>query len=269
MEPIYNEFKEDLDRIKNLVSLLDNIKHFARNDVESPIGDDAFSQASYSLHESARQSNTGITILPGTLLLYLGGRFENYVRTVFEELCVLFAARSQTYDNLPKQMKENLIKFTAEVISNPRKYGHAENGVSSFIKNLNTNIATQNIETINIQCLSITYENMRPDTINDLFSRIGATNIWDRIAEQSRLKLLLNAPEHQKTQAAAKKVLTEFVDLRNKIAHPSSEFTWPDKEKVLFFIDFLDALSLALKEVAPIFVLRINTPQNTEEQQIS
>lgn len=40
----------------------------------------------------------------------------------------MISSATKTYDNLPKPMKENLIKYTAEVISNPRKCGHADKG---------------------------------------------------------------------------------------------------------------------------------------------
>jgi hypothetical protein len=261
MEPIYNEFKDDLNRIKDMILLLENIKHLAGLEIEMEHETGQFSSALQELHGNARNSHVGLTVLPATLLLYLGGRFENYVKTIFEELCVLLANRCQSYARLPKKMRESIVKLTAEVISNPRKYGHAENGVASFIKNLNSNITSNSVEHINTQCLSITNENMRADTLNELFGRIGFTDIWERISEQPKVKLLLNIAAHQQTLSEAKKTLNEFVETRNKIAHPSGEFNWPSKDQILFFIDFLDVLAFAIKDTAPLFLINFTPPE--------
>lgn len=258
MDPILAEFKNDLDRIKELVTLLDLVKQFASHECTILETDaDIFLSSSAKLHRNAKESNTGIVVLPGTLLLYLGGRFENYVRTIFEELCIMVASYAKSYDKLPKAMKENLIKFTAEIISNPRKYGHAENGVANFIKNLHININTKSIDTLNIQCLSITYENMRPDTLNELFERIGVKNIWDRIGEQPRLKMFFGTSDPSQTKSEARKTLNEFVETRNKIAHPSGEFNWPVHEKVVHYINFLEEIATAIKEITPVFALQL------------
>lgn len=259
MEPILSEFISDLERIKKLVFLLDAIKQHSSFDIKNfeSVELNTFYTMSIDLHSKAKDSNTGIVILPGTLLLYLGGRFENYVRTVFEELCMMIAANCESYDDLPKAMKENLLKFSAEVIANPRRYGHGKNGVESFIQNLHQSIINKSLEALNVQCLSITYENMRPDTLSELFERIGAKNIWESIAQQAKMKLFLRISDSSQAKTEARKILNDFVELRNKIAHPSGEFSWPDHSKVLFYIDFLEQLAVSIKEVAPIFSIQL------------
>jgi len=62
-------------------------------------------------------------ILNGVLLLYLAGRFENFVRQIFEDLADAVASDRKEFSELPKAMRENLVLYTAEIMQNPRKYG--------------------------------------------------------------------------------------------------------------------------------------------------
>ena len=86
-------------------------------------------------------------------------------------------------------MRTNLPIFTAKVISNPQKYGHAENVVRALVTTLASNLAVDAIvERVNHECLSLTESNMRADVLADLFKRIGVQNIWSEISEQATMK---------------------------------------------------------------------------------
>jgi hypothetical protein len=128
-------------------------------------------------------------ILNGVLLLYLAGRFENFVRQVFEDLVDTVASDRSEFSKLPKVMRENLVRFTAEIMQNPRKYGHAEKGVASFVGILSENLGGSLKSGVNSKCLSVTLENMRPDILGDIFNRIGAEKIWERLGHQAQVQL--------------------------------------------------------------------------------
>ncbi len=260
MQPLLNEFLRDLERMKNLVNLIEELNQFTKiNSIKysGDLAEDHFLKTSLKIHEDARNSKTGLTILPGTLLLYLGGRFENFVKSIFEELCAKISSICKTYKNLPKAMRDNIIKYTAEVISNPRKYGHAENGVASFIKNLNININENDVSVINSSCLSITYENMRPDTLNELFERIGAKNIWETISNESRMRLFLGTHDPNQAKTRARKYLNEFIDIRNKVAHPSTDITWPEINVVVTYINFFEELAFSITQFTELYVIQV------------
>ncbi|MDD6037044.1 MAG: hypothetical protein PUC30_12820 [Lachnospiraceae bacterium] len=63
--------------------------------------------------------------------------------------CEGISSRCGTYETLPKEMKTNLIKYTAEVISSPRKYNHGEGAVKTFVNNLAQNLYMNNVSAIN------------------------------------------------------------------------------------------------------------------------
>jgi len=94
---------------------------------------------------------------------------------------------------------------------------------------------------------------MRPDILSDIFSRVGAARIWERVGQQSQVQLHFeeNSPERVTKEARAK--LNEFMDLRNKIAHPSGEMTWPGVDDAKGYIDFCEVLSSAIDGICQVW----------------
>lgn len=243
------EYQSDLSKVSSLLTLTGTLKDYAglsQSEVESP--DDFLNHAS-ELHSLSKDNRANLVVLNGTLLLYVSGKFENFVRLTFEELCNNIADKAERYNYLPKEMRENHIKFTAEVIANPRKYGHADLGVKSFVKVLSDNLLDEvDLASINTNCLSITSENMRPQILSDLFKRVGINNIWEKISQQAKLQIFLETHDPAKARKEAEKYLNQLMDKRNSIAHPTSSFIWPDSEYVGNCIDFLKVLGEVLVE---------------------
>jgi hypothetical protein len=254
MDPILQEFKADLDRIKNLLDLINCLKAFLNISPSGEYQDDPFLNNANTVYSQTKKCHTDTVVLTGTILLYLGGRFEFFVRTLFEDLSDRIVARCQSFQNLPKNMQQNLVLFTAEVMAKPRKYGHAENGVKHFVNVLAENLNDQNtLAEVNSRCLSITTENMWPDTLSELFVRIGAKDLWRRIGEQAGIMAFFGTGEPQKAENKAKALLRDFMETRNKIAHPIGTLTWPNTKEVLSFVDFIDVLASALSDIATVY----------------
>ena len=144
-------------------------------------------------------------------------------------------------------MQENLPIYTAKVIAEPRKYGHAENGVRTFVSTLAKNLQPNApIEEVNHQCLSITDANMKSEILAELFSRVGADNVWKLVAQQVSIRAFFKEAEVGAVEAKAKKTLNDLMDIRNKIAHPSGSFDWPSSEYIKDTINFLKLLAKVL-----------------------
>jgi hypothetical protein len=239
------EFKSSLDKMETLLVLTDAIKDFSAVPITDYDGDKNL----VHLNELARENRLNFPVLNGTLLLYVVGQFESFVKLTFEELCTNISQKAERFSHLPKEMRENLIKYTAEVISNPRKYGHADLGVRAFVKTLSDNLSDEKyLETINSNCISITNENMRPQILKDLFKRVGIKNIWDKISEQAKLQLFFETHDSSVARKMAENLLNKIMDVRNGVAHPSSSFSWPDHEFIKNGIIFLGVLGEVLVE---------------------
>lgn len=260
MNPILQDFTLDLDRLRRMFEFSDQFRAFPTIPFDSnQIEAEMLRNAVGNLHTLASQSHRDIPILNGVLLLYLGGRFENFVRELFEDLCDSLAAQFTDFAHLPKAMRENLIRYTAEVIASPRKYGHAENGVIAFIKTLSDNLSGASLSAVNSKCLSITTENMWPDTVNEIFGRIGATNVWERIGQQASVQAFFHVDQPEKATKEAKNMLRELMELRNKIAHPSAGITWPSIEICIRFLEYCSTVGPVLAEICALWSSTLGT----------
>jgi hypothetical protein len=247
------EFIAEIKKVSSLIEFIQSAKEFSGTDCQmNHMPEGLFFEKAKFVHELSQKNHPYFVFLNGTLILFLGGRFETFVRNSFEELCINITDKANNYYQLPKEMQSNLIKYTAEVIANPRKYGHGDQGIKTFLKTLSSNLEdTEDLTQINHSCLSITSENMRPDVIADLFKRIGVKDIWGTIGEQAKLRVFFDTSDSNKAKNEAEKFLNVFMDNRNKIAHPPSSFSYPDieylKEAVKFFEVFASVFSDAIE----------------------
>lgn len=258
MEPIVKDFEADIQTVLHQIELLETLRKFASIPQEGAVGESAFDVTAKSLHDTVKNVQLGIPLASGTLLLYTCGRFEIMARTIFEDLCQRLVARAGVFARLPKKMQEALPIFTAKVIAEPRKYGHAENGVRAFVTTLASNLEPGAAVTrVNHECLSLTDSNMRADVLAELFSRIGANNLWPQVAAQAALKTHFEDADAAKVEKAARKQLNDLMDLRNKIAHPSGELEWPSLEALKAHISFLLILARTIGELVKVFELTL------------
>jgi len=254
VNPILKDFILDLTRLRRMLALAETLSAFrccalTAEVIEGNPDKDVIGK----LQAAAKESHPDMPILNGVLTLYLAGRFENFVRELFEDLCDSVAGQCTYFSQLPKAMRENLIKFTAEVVSSPRKYGHAENGVIAFVGTLAENLNGYPLKGVNNKCLSITSENMWADTLQEIFGRIGANKVWERLGQQAPLQIFFHIDDPVKATSESRKVLNDFMVLRNKIAHPSGDLTWPSLDQALKYIDFCEKIATALSDICAVW----------------
>lgn len=263
MQQIFDSFKEDLIEIRKTVELLKNMEDFAKEPNESFLNSqEKYVKKANQVSERIKQNRKGSTWIPSILMLYIAGRFENYVRTIFEETSTEVAKKHNQFKDLPKNFQKNLINDTSKVIKDHRKYNHGEGARDSFIKNLYDNVHNNNLNQINYQCISITERNMKPEILLELFLKIDYKKIWDDISSQANIRRLFNGADTDKTKKDCHDKLKEFMDMRNQVAHPSSSITWISKEKGCEYIDFFIVLGEAIKDVCPLHIMKYDAIPN-------
>lgn len=243
-------FLDDLSRIERLVELTKILREFG-DETPSAIEEDKFIASAVHLKHEVKNSSTLFPVLSGTLLLYVSGRFENFVRTTFEALCDIYASKCTKFSELPEKMQTELVAFTAMVMPNPKKYGFDSIQTGIFIQNMSNNISDKTesgedkitLGEVNSKCLSITETNMNSDMVHKIFARIGITTIWQDVGKQASLKVHFETNTDNEVVTKAKKVLDDIMGIRNKIAHPSGEPEFPDATAVLKNIEYLKLLS--------------------------
>jgi len=260
MEEILRSFTQDLQDIEKVVELLEGLSIFGQEPViDEALANTAYLRTSAILHKKITDGHPGSVKIPGTLMLYLGGRFEHFVKILFEDLSSQVANNYTEFKKLPTTMQQALIFNTSEVIASPRKFGHGDGARDTFIKNLADNIHLNNLSHINYQCLSITSTNMRPDIIAELFAKVGLKDIWKKIGEQAKIKTYFGTDANQYAETECRKYLDNFMETRNKIAHPSGSFTWPSNEELKNHIKFFKLAGIILLEICEMYLAKLAT----------
>lgn len=250
MQNILESFIEDLSDVEKAFSALKCTEEFRAIELpEIPNEENVFEKKSIELYSLIEDSRNGIVKIPGIFILYIGGRFEDYVRTIFEEFAIKFAKSHLEFSSLPTKFQNSLIEDTSTVISSPKRYGYRDGMVKVFIRNLSKNV-DDDFDNINHQCLSKTEGNMRSEILSDLFTKISIKEIWNEIGTQLTVRTYFSTQDPVSAQTQAKKYLDNFMTQRNKVAHPSGgEMTWPSYEDVVEDINYFKMLCKVLLEI--------------------
>jgi len=250
MRNFLEDFHRDLDDIKNTFSVLrklEELRSIERLDNSESL---PFIEKAIELHSLVDTARNGMAKIPGIFILYIGGRFEDFVKTIFEEFAIQFAQKHSNYGSLPSKFQNSIVQDTSLVIASPRKFGYGDIMQKTFIENLFKNVIGDDLRTINHQCLSITEGNMRSEILSDLFAKISISNIWNDIGQQFPVRTFFETDNASNAATQAKKYLDEFMNQRNQVAHPSGgALTWPSYDDVLKHIDFFKILSPVLLDV--------------------
>lgn len=251
MQEILNSFIEDLDDIEKTFSVLKCVGELRTISLpEEPDIENEIEKKSIELHGLVENGRNGLVKIPGTFILYIGGRFEDYVKTIFEEFAIQFANSHSDFESMPTKFKKALISDTSNVISDPSKYRLRDRTVNHYIQNLSKNVNDDDFEKINHECLSKTSGNMRSEILSDLFGKIAIKEIWKEIGMQLSVKTHFGTLDQGRAQNESMKYLDSFMELRNQIAHPSGgSLTWPSYENVMEHISYFKILSKVLLEL--------------------
>jgi hypothetical protein len=215
----------------------------------------AFHTSSLALRNQLRELAVDLPILSGTLLLYLAGRFEHFVRMSFQAHCDSLAEKCKRFDQLPSKMQNSLRAWTATVCIKPSKYGFDELEASGFITSLAANFAaTEVLGTVNSACLSVTEGNMNPGTLAELYGRLAVSNLWSELSKQATLKAYLEVEKDQDAEKQAKTRLEDIMRIRNQIAHPSGSPVFPGAEQVASAVEYLAVLAGTLTGISRVHV---------------
>jgi RiboL-PSP-HEPN len=252
------DFHQDLERAEHLLRLVKSFREFGTSSPPAQMSDGSVEWAeALNLAEAAPKVRTDLPLLSGSLLLYVCGRFEYFVRELIVALADDMAANVQNYSDLPERLRTELELRTLEVAQNPRKYGyepnHARQCLVLHASNLSaTSGPTSASITISSRVLTITDANMNSRMLADLFKRVNIVDLWSDLGKQAPLKAKLGKAGDKECTGEAVSLLDEMMRDRNSIAHPSGSFSFPDPDQVLESVDFLKTLSVVLVDVVQV-----------------
>ena len=103
MNPVLQDFCLDLDRLRRTISLFSALTAFRACPLDADkISEEILKDVTSRLHKATQAVHAEMPILNGVLLLYLAGRFENFVRELFEDLSDNIAGQCGQFAHLPR-----------------------------------------------------------------------------------------------------------------------------------------------------------------------
>ncbi|MEV6219605.1 MAE_28990/MAE_18760 family HEPN-like nuclease [Nocardia sp. NPDC051833] len=230
--------------------LVDSFKDFAAS--TPPFSTDEHEQwnEARSLLELAPAVRTDLPLLSGSLLLYLCGRFEYFVRDLVVAVADSLTEKASSYSELPTDLRQQLYEQVLTVAKSPEKFGYTRPEAEGLVVALAANLEGRDaLESVPSKPLSITESNMNSRVFANIFKRVGIADIWQEIGKQAQLKAHLEKGDDRGCRSEAVNFLDKIMKERNGIAHPTAGTTFPDSEHVAKVCDFYLVLGRVVVDV--------------------
>jgi len=246
---VLSEFTSDLSRVEQLLNFILDFREFAGLEIESD-------SLAYGLWSSAENIRTDLPILSGSLMLYLCGRFEHFVRELVGAVVDDLVDSATGYEDLPGELRKVYVTRTLAINENPSKYSYTRETAGLLAAELADNLTGRNDGSsslrVNASVITITDSNMRPLILSDLFKRVGITNVWDTLGKQLPLKTHLGKVADDECKKAAVARLEDIMTERNRIAHPvaTGATVFPDASIVKGMAEYFRILAHMLTDLA-------------------
>jgi hypothetical protein len=240
-------FEKDISRVEQLLRMIHSFRAFGGETIE-------MSGRAKDLWEVAQASRTDLPLLSGSLLMYICGRFEYFVRELVGVIVDDMVDRAVTYDELPLALRKQILARTLEINLNPSKFGHDSATASALAAQLADNISGRNDGRalfVEASTATITESNMRPEVLADLFRRVGIAGIWDTLGQQLSLRSFFDEATNDGCKKAAMARLEDVMSERNKVAHPTGGIdVFPDASAVEGIARYFKVLGQVLFQLA-------------------
>lgn len=248
------QFHADLNRATHLLNLIKEFRRFGGSVIPDEVADERTPwPEALSLESSARTVRTDLPVLAGSLLLYVCGRFEHFVREVIVALADDLSSNAVTFEDLPESVRDALFDLTLTVAQNPRRFGYQSIDAQQMVIALAANInKEENATAIRSELLAVTEANMNNRILAEVMKRVGVNDIWQEIGKQAPLKAHLNVSKDGACRAEATSRLDEIMRDRNNLAHPTSSTSFPDPDQVLEVCEFFAVLCRVLVDVVSV-----------------
>ena len=258
LEEVHDGFIIEVDRIEHLLALIEGLLGLIGSVPASLSGSDAdYWPEATKLQIASQSARTGFPAMTGSLLLYLCGSFEFFIRQVVEVAADELSAMVRNYSDLPKPLRDNLKTLTLEVAKAPKRFGFDEAQANVFLADL---VACQSGLAVNIDIassvLAATESNLRADVLADLLKRIALDSYWPEVGKQTQIKLNLYTMEESLATKEARATLDTMMALRNRIAHPSPNTQFPDSAQVQKAAKFLRVLAKVTVEIVQVHLAK-------------
>ena len=255
LDEVLDEFHSDLERAEHLLGLIKDFRAFAAADPPDEITSGAVSwPEAVELRATAASLRTDLPVLSGSLLLYICGRFEFFIREVVTSIADELTSQVATFTDLPTKVQDELRARTLDVAQSPGKYGYSKGAADQLLLDLAKILVvpTTPMAGLSSRVLSITESNMHSRAVVEIFKRVNISDLWNELGKQAPLKVLFSEGAERQCTVAVTSLLDLIMQERNGVAHPTASTTFPDPDQVLEAVEFFRVLSRVMVDVVKV-----------------
>ena len=239
------EFVKDVERVEQLLDLIGVFRDFAGQGT-------ADAGNAHKLWVAAQGVRTDLPVLSGSLLLYLCGRFEYFVRELVGTVVDDLVDKANRYEELPDALRKEYLTRGLAINQNPGRFNHTVTSASLLAAELAENLTGKGSLRIDSRVITITESNMNSETLIDIFRRVGIVKVWETLGKQLPLKKFLNEANDDSCKKAAMARLDDIMSERNKVAHPTAATVFPDVSAVQEIAQYFRILAQILVDFAAV-----------------
>ena len=245
------EFVKDLERVEQLLDLMHDFRGFAATP-DNP-QESEFSVYASKLWAKAQGVRTDLPLLSGSLLLYLCGRFEYFVKELVESVVDELVDGVTRFDELPGSLRKEYLIRVLGINQSPGRFNHTVATAAALAAELATNLAGNTGSSglqVDSSVITITESNMNSVTLAEIFKRVNLINLWDILGKQLPLRNYFGEATEAGCRKSAIARLDDIMSNRNKVAHPTKDTEFPDVENVQEVVQFFSVFSQVLVDFA-------------------
>jgi len=159
-----------------------------------------------------------------SIIVSMYGFFEKFIEDILVAYLEKLCDYVQSYDSLPKIIKENHSILSAQLIQNLKLPKYEHENIPKIVSKLE-NCVNKNISDLNTIAFTDHSSNFRINSIAEFFSRIGITSIGTRIKNNTDFKKFLvqrlgsDLNIHQTEDSIIFIILGDLAQRRNDISH--------------------------------------------------
>lgn len=250
------EFDSDAARVESLLTFLESFRSYAaQRDPEPELVENSERSAAGRLWSQASEVRTDLPVLAGSLLLYLCGRFENFVRELAGSVVEDLVDSTAKYVDLPPALKKEHLSRVLAINQSPGRYGYDPDAAAALAVEWAHGFSSGDSGfSVTTDVITITESNMNPGTLTDVLKRVGVGEVWETLGKQASVKLHLSEVRDGDCTRMAKIKLEALMKERNKIAHPTKDTEFPDAGYVRSAAEYFRVLAKELLNI--VLVLR-------------
>jgi hypothetical protein len=184
------------------------------------------------------------------MIVLLAATYEVFARDTIEAICREIENQIPKFDDLDESIKSENARATGRILSRRSEQKYSQFDYVDLCKKIGTCVSGSAQYSLNSGPLAAHDRNLNVGELSGLFKRVGIENLLDKIGASASIQQYFGTTEAASAKKAVCAKLTEFISLRNQVAHNGRGDSSVAPEAIMQWADYFIALAEALSLIA-------------------